>query len=110
MRITEKVAGRLEVPARAPQRAPGQPCADRLDVIDRTQWHFSAAIVTPTFAVYAAGVLAALLLAGRSCDRIGRKIAVGPRSRAAWPPPAVWHHQSGGARPYPPASSRATAA
>jgi hypothetical protein len=37
------------------------------------QWHFSAAIVTVTFAVYAAGVLATLLLAGRSSDQAGRK-------------------------------------
>jgi len=44
-----------------------------LYVIYQAQWHFSAAIVTVTFAVYAAGVLAALLLAGRSSDRAGRK-------------------------------------
>jgi MFS family permease len=37
------------------------------------QWHFSAAIVTVTFAVYAAGVLVTLLLAGRSSDQAGRK-------------------------------------
>src|ERR1700735_575713 len=36
------------------------------------QWHFSAAIVTVTFAVYAVGVLATLLLAGRSSDQAGR--------------------------------------
>jgi MFS family permease len=44
-----------------------------LYVIYRAQWHFSAAIVTVTFAVYAAGVLATLLLAGRSSDQAGRK-------------------------------------
>jgi len=33
-----------------------------LYVIYQAQWHFSAAMVTVTFAVYAAGVLAALLL------------------------------------------------
>jgi MFS family permease len=44
-----------------------------LYVIYQAQWHFSAAIVTVTFAVYAAGVLAALLLAGRSSDQAGRK-------------------------------------
>jgi hypothetical protein len=37
------------------------------------QWHFSTAIVTVTFAAYAAGVLATLLLAGRSSDQAGRK-------------------------------------
>jgi MFS family permease len=41
------------------------------------QWHFSAAIVTVTFAVYAAGVLATLLLAGRSSDQAGRKPVLG---------------------------------
>src|SRR5215470_16435954 len=44
-----------------------------LYVIYQAQWHFSAAVVTVVFAVYAAGVLAALLLAGRSSDRAGRK-------------------------------------
>jgi MFS family permease len=44
-----------------------------LYVIYQAQWHFSAAIVTVIFAVYAAGVLAALLLAGRSSDQAGRK-------------------------------------
>src|SRR6266699_1820411 len=44
-----------------------------LYVIYQAQWHFSAAIVTVTFAVYAAGVLAALLLAGRSSDQAGRR-------------------------------------
>jgi MFS family permease len=41
--------------------------------IYQAQWHFSAAIVTVTFAVYAAAVLATLLLAGRSSDQAGRK-------------------------------------
>jgi len=44
-----------------------------LYVIYQGQWHFSAAVVAVTFAVYAAGVLAALLLAGRSSDQAGRK-------------------------------------
>ena len=44
-----------------------------LYVIYQARWHFSAAVVTVTFAVYAAGVLAALLLAGRSSDQAGRK-------------------------------------
>jgi MFS family permease len=48
-----------------------------LYVIYQAQWHFSAAIVTVTFAVYAAGVLTALLLAGRSSG------AHLPRGRAA---------------------------
>ena len=44
-----------------------------LYVIYQARWHFSAAMVTVTFAVYAAGVLAALLLAGRSSDQAGRR-------------------------------------
>jgi MFS family permease len=44
-----------------------------LYVIYQSQWHFSAAIVTVTFAVYAAAVMATLLLAGRSSDDAGRK-------------------------------------
>ena len=44
-----------------------------LYVIYQARWHFSAAMVTVTFAVYAAGVLAALLVAGRSSDQAGRK-------------------------------------
>jgi len=41
--------------------------------IYQAQWHFSAAMVTVIFAVYAAAVLATLLLAGRSSDQTGRK-------------------------------------
>jgi MFS family permease len=44
-----------------------------LYVIYQAQWHFSAAIVTVTFAVYAVAVLATLLLAGRSSDEAGRR-------------------------------------
>ena len=44
-----------------------------LYVIYQAQWHFSAAMVTVTFAVYAAAVMATLLLAGRSSDQAGRK-------------------------------------
>src|SRR5690349_12371488 len=44
-----------------------------LYVIYQARWHFSAAMVTVTFAVYAAGVLAALLLAGRISDQAGRR-------------------------------------
>jgi MFS family permease len=44
-----------------------------LYVVYQAQWHFSAVIVTVTFAVYAAAVMATLLLAGRSSDRAGRK-------------------------------------
>ena len=44
-----------------------------LYVIYQARWHFSAAMVTVTFAVYAAAVLATLLLAGRSSDQAGRK-------------------------------------
>ena len=41
--------------------------------IYQAQWHFSAAVVTVTFAVYAAGVLLTLLLTGRASDQAGRK-------------------------------------
>src|SRR5207247_9342081 len=44
-----------------------------LDVIYQGRWHFSAAMVTVTFAVYAAAVLTTLLLAGRSSDQAGRR-------------------------------------
>jgi MFS family permease len=44
-----------------------------LYVIYQAQWHFSAAMVTVIFAVYAVAVLATLLLAGRSSDQAGRK-------------------------------------
>jgi len=44
-----------------------------LYVIYQGQWHFSALIVTLTFAVYAVAVLATLLLAGRSSDQAGRR-------------------------------------
>jgi MFS family permease len=44
-----------------------------LYVIYQARCHFSAAIVTVTFAVYAASVMATLLLAGRSSDQAGRK-------------------------------------
>lgn len=47
-----------------------------LYVIYQGQFHFSQAIVTVIFAVYAAAVLAALLLAGRSSDQAGRKPVV----------------------------------
>jgi MFS family permease len=44
-----------------------------LYVIYQGRWHFSAAIVAVTFAVYAAAVITTLLLAGRSSDQAGRK-------------------------------------
>ena len=44
-----------------------------LYVIYQAQWHFSAAIVTVTFAAYAAAVLVTLLLAGRASDQAGRR-------------------------------------
>ena len=44
-----------------------------LSDIYQAQWHFSAAVVTVTFAVYAAGVLLTLLLTGRASDQAGRK-------------------------------------
>ncbi len=47
-----------------------------LYVIYQAQWHFSSGIVTVIFASYAAGVLVALLLAGRSSDQVGRRPVV----------------------------------
>jgi MFS family permease len=44
-----------------------------LYVIYQAQWHFSTSVITLIFAVYAVGVLAALLLAGRSSDQVGRR-------------------------------------
>jgi MFS family permease len=44
-----------------------------LYVIYQGQWHFSTGITTLIYATYAAGVLAALLLAGRSSDQVGRR-------------------------------------
>src|ERR1700744_3299959 len=44
-----------------------------LYVIYQAQWHFSAGTVTIIFATYAAGVLFALLVAGRSSDQAGRR-------------------------------------
>jgi MFS family permease len=44
-----------------------------LYVLYQAEWHFSSGVVTLIFAVYAAGVLTALLLAGRSSDQVGRR-------------------------------------
>src|SRR5580700_8056945 len=44
-----------------------------LYAIYQRQWHFSSAVLTLIFAVYAAAVLATLLLAGQSSDQAGRK-------------------------------------
>ena len=44
-----------------------------LYVIYQAQWHFSPGITAIIFASYAVGVLAALLLAGRASDQIGRR-------------------------------------
>lgn len=44
-----------------------------LYAIYQRQWHFSAAVLTLIFAVYAAAVLATLLLVGQSSDQAGRK-------------------------------------
>src|SRR5260370_19493846 len=44
-----------------------------LQVLYQAWWHFAAGVVTLIFAVYAAGVVAALLLAGRASDQAGRK-------------------------------------
>jgi MFS family permease len=44
-----------------------------LYVVYQAEWHFSSGVLTLVFAVYTAGVLAALLLAGRSSDQVGRR-------------------------------------
>jgi len=44
-----------------------------LYVIYQGEWHFSTSVITLIYAVYAAGVLAALLGAGRSSDQVGRR-------------------------------------
>jgi MFS family permease len=44
-----------------------------LYVIYQGQWHFSSDVVTLIYAVYAAGVLTALVFAGRASDQIGRR-------------------------------------
>jgi MFS family permease len=44
-----------------------------LYVIYQAQFHFSTSVITLIYAVYAAGVLVALLLAGRSSDQVGRR-------------------------------------
>jgi MFS family permease len=44
-----------------------------LYAIYQRQWHFSSAVLTLIFAVYAVAVLATLLLAGQSSDQTGRK-------------------------------------
>ena len=48
-----------------------------LYVIYQSQWHFSSGVVTLIFAVYAAGVLIALLFAGRASDQVGRRPVLG---------------------------------
>src|SRR3984957_9907618 len=47
-----------------------------LYVIYQGQWHFSSAIVTVIYAVYAAGVLTALLLAGPASDQAASNAAL----------------------------------
>jgi MFS family permease len=44
-----------------------------LYVIYQASWHFSTSLITLIFAVYAAGVLAALLATGRASDQVGRR-------------------------------------
>jgi MFS family permease len=41
--------------------------------IYQSRWHFSAAMVTVTYAAYAAAVIVTLLLAGRASDQAGRR-------------------------------------
>jgi MFS family permease len=44
-----------------------------LYVIYQSQWHFSSEVITFIYAVYAAGVLTALVFAGRASDQVGRR-------------------------------------
>ena len=48
-----------------------------LYVIWQSQWHFSSGVTTLIFAVYAAGVLTALIFAGRASDQVGRRPVLG---------------------------------
>jgi MFS family permease len=48
-----------------------------LYVIWQSQWHFSSGVTTLIFAVYVAGVLAALVFAGRASDQVGRRPVLG---------------------------------
>jgi MFS family permease len=48
-----------------------------LYVIYQSQWHFSSGVVTLIFAVYAAGVLTALVFLGRASDQVGRRPVFG---------------------------------
>ncbi len=48
-----------------------------LYVLYQGQWHFSSGVVTLIYAVYAAGVLAALVFAGRASDQVGRRPVLG---------------------------------
>jgi MFS family permease len=48
-----------------------------LYVIWQGEWGFSSGVVTLIFAVYAAGVLAALVFAGRVSDQVGRRPVLG---------------------------------
>jgi MFS family permease len=51
----------------------GQTIPTPLYVLYQARWHFSSGIVTLVFAANAAAVLAALLLAGRVSDQVGRR-------------------------------------
>lgn len=44
-----------------------------LYVVYQAQWGFSAGVLTAVFAIYAGGVLGALLVFGRASDQVGRK-------------------------------------
>jgi MFS family permease len=48
-----------------------------LYVIWQSEWHFSSGVTTLIFAVYAAGVLTALVFAGRASDQVGRRPVLG---------------------------------
>ena len=49
-----------------------------LYVIYQSQWHFSSEVITFIYAVYAAGVLTALVFAGRASDQVGRRPVLVP--------------------------------
>jgi Major Facilitator Superfamily len=51
----------------------GQTIPTPLYVLYQARWHFSSGMVTLVFAANAAAILAALLLAGRVSDQVGRR-------------------------------------
>src|SRR4051812_31803550 len=66
--------------------------------IYRELWGFSPLVLTLVYATYAFGVLAALLLAGRLSDDVGRRPVLLPPSRRSWARPcsSCWPTRSCG--------------